>query len=292
VEDAHDEAVGLEWGPVRGYSVKNLKAILKHKLAGRPDARLRACLLRPALGIVLLLLFTIIIYYYYYYYYSSYYFIRYFVGYVLPPIWKRADMAAALAAARLRDDLADCSDEELCESFCVADLSGLDFTSGVRFSGKFIVDDCESWSKGTATGCSCVDGKHVLDVVWDETPGEVATCSIGDQDDELVLLQRMKPQARLTRKDPRPAVLLSSGQDVTLMATPDLGGLLLTLRQGTGQADSEQDDIDGEDGEDAGGEDTGEEGSPVSRTTSEASIMDLTGQGRAASDVSMQAASL
>ena len=89
----------------------------------------------------------------------------------------------------------------------------------MRFSGKFIVDGCESWSKGTANGCSCVDGKHVLDVVWDETPGEVATCSIGDPDDELVLLQRMKPQAGLTRKDLRPAVLLSSGEDVTVMTT-------------------------------------------------------------------------
>jgi hypothetical protein len=205
-------------------------------------------------------------------------------------------MAAALAAARLRDDGADCSDEELCEPFCVADLGGLDFTSGVRFSGKFIDDDGESWSKGTATGCSCVDGKHVLDVAWDETPSEVATCSIGDKDDELVLLRRMKPQAGLTRKDPRPAVLLSSGEDLTAMTTTALRDMLQTLRQRTGQADSEseQDDMDGEGGEDAGGEDTGEEleGSPVSRTTSEASIMDLTGQGRAASDVSMQAASL
>jgi hypothetical protein len=209
-------------------------------------------------------------------------------------------MAAALAAARLRDDGADCSDEELCEPFCVADLGGLDFTSGVRFSGKFIDDDGESWSKGTATGCSCVDGKHVLDVAWDETPSEVATCSIGDKDDELVLLRRMKPQAGLTRKDPRPAVLLSSGEDLTAaaMTTTALRDMLQTLRQRTGQADSESEqddnDMDGEGGEDAGGEDTGEEleGSPVSRTTSEASIMDLTGQGRAASDVSMQAASL
>ena len=214
----------------------------------------------------------------------------------MPTTWKRPEMAAALAAARLRDDGADCSDEELCEPFCVADLGGLDFTSGVRFSGKFIDDDGESWSKGTATGCSCVDGKHVLDVAWDETPSEVATCSIGDPDDELVLLQRMKPQAGLTRKDLRPAVLLSSGEDLTAMTTTALRDMLQTLRQRTGQADSEseQDDMDGEGGEDAGGEDTGEEleGSPVSRTTSEASTMDLTGQGRAASDVSMQAASL
>lgn len=208
---------------------------------------------------------------------------------MVPPNLKRAQLVAALAAARLQDDGAECSDEELCEPFCVADLSGLDFTGGVRFSGKFIVDDCESWSKGTATGCSCVDGKHVLDVAWDETPSEVATCSIGDQDDELVLLRRMKPQVGLTRKDLRPAVLLSTGEDVTAITTMALEDMLHTLQQRTGQA--ELDDMGSLAGED--GEARNSEGScAVSRSTSEASIMDLTGQGRAASDVSMQAASL
>ena len=277
MKDAHDKAIGDEWGAVRGYPNKQLKAILKHKLAGRSDARFQvACLHRTALGRSIRTSPRL-------YYQSSR------ADFVVPANVKRAQLLAALAAARQRDDGADCSDEELCEPFRVADLSGLDFTGGVRFSGKFIVDGCESWSKGTANGCSCVDGKHVLDVVWDETPGEVATCSIGDPDDELVLLQRMKPQAGLTRKDLRPAVLLSSGEDVTVMTTTDLEDMLRTLQQRTGQA--ELDDMGSLAGED--GEARNSEGSCLgSRSASEGSIMDLTGQGRAASDVSMQAASL